>query len=148
MLLKAKPMLNKLSKIISKKGRSLGFLPFFIFLVSCALVANPSRYGRVSLHNTGDMQSFTFTVSEDFMRLNKNSPMDKKNPKLSEAESELLYKLLDAKKYCLDKDGEPAFVITSRQEKVFDMTFAHLIEQNYKSRPIVPRTYFGRCRMK
>lgn len=141
--------MNKfLSKIFSKKGRSLTLLPFFIFAASCAMM-NPSRYARITLHNTGDLNSFTFTVSEEFTRKNEKSSPDKKNPKLSEAEAKLLYKLLEEKKYCIStKTDKPDFVITSLQEKVYDMTFAHLIEQNYKSRPIVPRTYFGHCKAK
>jgi hypothetical protein len=140
-------MLKKALKIFSKKGRSLRFLPFFIFLAACAMI-NPSRYGKVTLHNTGDLNSFTFIVSDEFLIKNNNSPQDQQNTKLSEAEAELLYNLLKQKKYCLAANGRPAFIVTSRQEKVFDMTFAHLIEKNYKSRPIVPRTYFGHCKAK
>jgi len=138
-------MNKNLSKIISKKGRSLTLLPFFIFIVSCA--SDPSRYGRVSPHNTGDQNSFTFTVSDEFLEDNYKSPPDKENPKLNKAEAKLLYSLLKEKKYCL-VEGTPQFNITSRQEKIYDMTFAHLIEQNYRSRPIVPRTYFGNCKAK
>ena len=140
-------MLKNSLKMFLKKGRSLWLLPFFIALTSCAMI-NPSRYGRVTLHNTGDQNSFTFTVSDEFTAKNDESPVDKKNPKLSVAEARLLHSLLAEKKYCLNSDGDPLFIITSRQEKVFDMTFAHLIEQNYKSRPIVPRSYFGHCKAK
>jgi P-type E1-E2 ATPase len=94
---------------------------------------------------TGDNNSFIFSVNDEFSQVSKKSPIDKKNPKITEAESELLTALLEQKKYCLDKSGEAHFIITSRQEKIFDMTFAHLIEQNYKARPIAPRMYFGQC---
>ncbi len=140
-------MLKKSSRIFSKKGRSLWLLPFFIFLASCAAI-NPSHYGKVTLHNTGDLNSFTFTVSDEFSIKNNGSPLDKQNTRLSEAEAELLYNLLKKKNYCIAANGKPIFIVTSRQEKVFDMTFSHLIEQNYKSRPIVPRTYFGHCKAK
>ncbi len=112
------------------------------------MAMKPSNYGKVTLHNTGDLNSFTFTVTDDFLIKNNDSPQDKENTRLSEAEAKLLYNLLKEKKYCLGANGKPSFIVTSRQEKVFDMTFAHLIEENYKSRPIVPRTYFGHCKAK
>jgi hypothetical protein len=57
-----------------------------------------------------------------------------------------LTNLLKEQKYCLNDSGYPSFIITSRQEKIYDMTFAHLIEQNYNARPIAPRMYFGQCK--
>jgi len=138
--------MNKIfTKKFSKKGRSLTLLPFFIFIASCS--GDLARHGRVSPHNTGDQNSFTFIVSDEFIEDNYKSPADKENPKLNKAEAKLLYSLLKEKKYCL-VEGAPQFSITSRQEKIYDMTFAHLIEQNYRSRPIVPRTYFGNCKAK
>jgi hypothetical protein len=131
-------------KEIYKKGRSFLFLPFFI-CVSCAS-SDLSKYGRVTLHSTADRNSFIFSVTDDFLDKNQDSPPDKTNPKISEVESNLLSKLLRQKKYCLGKYSGPSFIINSRQEKIFDMTFAHLIEQNYKARPISPRTYFGECK--
>jgi hypothetical protein len=67
--------------------------------------------------------------------------------KITKAENDLLAKLLKQSKYC-QNDKEPPFIITSKQEKIYDMTFAHLIEENYNARPIVPKTYFGQCRSK
>jgi len=135
-----------IAKIIHKKGRSFLPLPFFMFVIlltSCA--GDPSRYGRVTPHNTADKDSFVFSVSGEFEKAAANSPQDKKNPKMTEAEAKLLVALLKQKKYCLNNYGAPLFLITSRQEKIFDMTFAHLIEQNYNARPITPRMYFGQC---
>lgn len=127
-----------------KKGRSFLLLPFFLFVISCASV-DLARYGKVSLHNTGDSNSFVFAVNEEFEKLNIDSPKDPKNPKMTKAESRLLIALLKQKKYCLDKNNNALFTITSRQEKIYDMTFAHLIEQNYHAKPITPRMYFGQC---
>jgi hypothetical protein len=127
-----------------KKGGKLIFLPFFLFAISCA--ANSSKYGRVTLHNTADKNSFVFSASEEFTRINSASPKDKKFPKMTQAEANLLTNLLKEQKYCLSGLGFPSFIITSRQEKIYDMTFAHLIEKNYNTRPIAPRMYFGQCK--
>lgn len=117
---------------------------FLLFLVA-SCVTNKSRYGRVELYSANDRSSFVFTVSDEFISSNKNSPQDKTNPKITEAESELLFNLLKEKNFCLNKDDVPAFEITSRQEKIYDATFAHLIEENYRSRPLTPRMYAGKC---
>jgi len=127
-----------------KKGGKLIFLPFFLFAISCA--SNSSKYGRVTLHNTADKNSFVFSASEEFTKVNAASPKDKKFPKMTQAEAKLLTSLLKEQKYCLSDSGSPSFIITSRQEKIYDMTFAHLIEQNYNARPIAPRMYFGQCK--
>ena len=132
------------SKLNHKKGGSFLLLPFFLLIVSCA--SDLSHYGRVTLHNGSKKDSFVFSVNEEFIKSNPNSPKDKRNPKLTEAESELLANLLKQKSYCPNKYGSPLFDITSRQEKIYDMTFAHLIEQNYNAKPVAPRMYFGRCR--
>lgn len=129
---------------IHKKGRKIFFfLPFFVFAVSC--IADLSRYGRVSLHSTSNKNSFVFSVSDEFLQLNSNSPKNPKLYQMTEAEYELLIKLLKQKKYCLTTFGKPVFVITSRQEKIYDMTFAHLIETNYNAKSVAPRMYFGQC---
>ncbi|MBP7709688.1 MAG: hypothetical protein KA100_01285 [Rickettsiales bacterium] len=134
---------QSVQKFSQKKGRSFLLLPFFLFVVSCS--QNYSRYGRVTLHSNVGKDTFSFSVSEEFTKLNSGSPKDKKNPKMTEAEADLLASLLEQRNYCLSKKGSPLFSITSRQEKIYDMTFAHLIEQNYNSKPVAPRTYFGRC---
>ncbi len=132
-----------LLKFLYKKSRSFLLLLFFL-LVTCCKADLPS-YGRVSLYNNVDKNSFVFSVSDEFLLSSTKSPQDKKFPKMTEAESKLLFGLLQQKKYCLTKNGSPLFTITSRQEKIYDMTYAHLIEKNYKTRPIAPRMYFGQC---
>lgn len=131
---------------ILKKGGSILLLPFFIALISCG-ARDLSQMGKLSFHNTGGRESFIFTVSDEFIEDNKNSPADEYNAKISQAEAELLQKILQRNDYC-NNDKKPTFIITSKQEKIFDMTFAHLIEENYNARAIVPRTYFGQCRGK
>lgn len=128
----------------NKKGRALWLLPFFMFATSCA-DSNLSQYGKITPQNTSSRNSFVFSVSEDYLTENRNSQKDKKYPKMTEAEAKLLVRILKQQKYCYNKDSKLAFKITSRQEKIYDMTFSHLIEQNYRARPITPRMYYGEC---
>lgn len=143
-----------LSKFLKKGGSSLERSPFFIgffsslFIVnilSSCTISDSSQYGQVSFYNTGESKSFIFTVSEEFIKKNQNSAVNEYNPKITNAEADLLEALLKNNDYC-QSEKSPQYVITSKQEKIFDMTFAHLIEENYNAKPIVPRTYFGRCR--
>ena len=93
----------------------------------------------------GDQNSFIFVVSEEFAKISNKSKRDKYNPKVTKAEAKLLNKILRKNQYC-QNGKNPSFIITSKQEKIYDMTFAHLIEENYNAKPIVPKTYFGKCR--
>lgn len=130
--------------IFCKKGSLIvRLLPFFIFLTSCQ--TDWSRYGKVSKNSSASNDYFIFSVSEEYINANKNSVADEKNPKLTKAESKLLYNLLQQKNYCLTEDGEIAFKITSKQEKIYDMTFAHLVEEHYNARPLTPVIYYGKC---
>jgi len=134
---------KKLQFCYIKKGSSFLLLPFFMLVFSCS--DNLSNYGRVTLNSGSINDSFIFLVNEEFLSANYQSLNDKKFPKITEAELKLLKGLLNEKKYCLNRNGKTSFVITSRQEKIYDMTFAHLIEQNYRAQPIAPRMYFGQC---
>lgn len=122
------------------------FLRLFVIFAVASCAANKSRYGRVETYVSGDRSSFTFSVSDEFILANKDSPQDDLNPKITKAESDLLKFLLKEKKLCLNRQGAPIFEITSRQEKIYDATFAHLIEENYRARPLTPRIYAGKCR--
>lgn len=133
--LKMPPLLN-----IFKKAA------FFLLLILSSCASGSLHQGRVELYGAGDRNSFVFTVSDEFILSHKDSLPDKKNPKITQAEAALLITLLKEKKFCLDEDSSPLFEITSRQEKIFDATFAHLIEENYKARPLAPKMYFGKCR--
>ncbi len=119
---------------------------FFSLLILSSCASGILHQGRVELYGAGDRNSFVFTVSDEFTLSHKDSLPDKKNPKITQAEASLLVTLLKEKKFCLDEDSLPLFEITSRQEKIFDATFAHLIEENYKARPLAPKMYFGKCR--
>jgi hypothetical protein len=128
-----------------KKGRMvLSLLPFLLLIISCS--SDLARYGRVTLHSTSNKNSFVFSVNDEFLRTNLNSPKNEKVYNMSDAELNLLNNLLKQKKYCLSTFGTPNFIITSRQEKIYDMTFAHLIEKNYNAKSVTPRMYFGQCK--
>jgi hypothetical protein len=118
-----------------------------ILIVALAITAcatDPSRYGKVRQYNSADKKAFVFSVDEQFERDNHSSKKDKNFSLMTEAEVKLLKALLKKNDYCVDS-GDASFKITSRQEKIYDMTFAHLIEQSYNARPVAPRMYFGEC---
>ncbi len=111
-----------------------------IALVGCS--KDLSKYGKPNIHKSQEgADAFTFVVDEEYLSANQNSKKDPKNPFMTKAETALLKNLLSKQNYCA-KDG---FKITSKQEKIYDITFAHLIEQNYKARPVAPRMYYGSC---
>lgn len=115
-----------------------------VFLFSCSS-PDLSRLGKLSFYNSINKNSFSFIISDDFSRENQKSKPSKTHPKMTEAEVKLLSKFLKKNNYCINKNGDISFVIISRQEKVYDVTFSSLIEQNYNARPITPITYFGEC---
>ncbi len=138
-----KQALSFFKTFLSQKSRTiLGSLLFFVFATSCT--KDLSQYGRVTLYGQGS-KNFTFFVSEEYLRANRDSKPDKINPRLTEAEAELLLNLLEKRNYCINDRGKIFYSITSRQEKIYDMTFAHLIEQNYNARPVTPLMYYGEC---
>lgn len=118
-----------------------------IFLASCSTPYKTTD-GKISLLNTANKNSFSFSISEEFGKANFTSKKDKKNPPLTKAESRLLTHLLKEKSYCTHESRTPKFIITSTQEKVYDATYAHLIEKSYNARSITPKTYFGQCKTK
>jgi hypothetical protein len=137
-------LLSSVTKIFLKKGSLIFWLlPFFIVISSCS--EDLSQYGRVVKNSPSSKNSFIFSVKEEYLNSHKNSKIDRKNPKMTEAESDLLRSLLKQQRYCINKDGEISFIITSKQEKIYDMTFAHLIEQSYNARPLTPVMYYGVC---
>ncbi len=116
-----------------------------IFGVAACASYDPAKYGKLSRYNTNDKDSFIFSVNEEFVALNEDSPNDKKHPKMTIAEVKLLKKLLTLNNYCIKNGDNLVFEVTSKQEKIYDITFLHLIEQNYKAKPAAPKMYFGRC---
>jgi len=111
-----------------------------LFLQSCV---DPSKYGAVRTY--GDSQSFMFLVSEDFIKSNKHSKQYSHNSILNTAEASLLSSLLKKDNICLNESSSPKYIITSKQQKVYDITYASLIEENYNTKSITPLTFYGRC---
>lgn len=120
-----------------------------VFLLSCgdykSFGHDLSRFGKLSFYNSINKNSFSLVISDDFSRENQKSKPSKNHSKMTEAEVKLLTKFLKKNNYCINKNGDISFVIISRQEKVYDVTFSSLIEQNYNAKPITPVTYFGEC---
>ncbi|MFM7620491.1 MAG: hypothetical protein ACKO47_02665, partial [Alphaproteobacteria bacterium] len=88
---------------------------------------------------------------EDFLEKNsKDLQKEVKNAgaKISIVEYNFLKKLLKEKKFCFNQNNDLDFTIVSRQERIYDMTFSHLIATSYKARELAPRSYFGECKIK
>lgn len=136
-------LINKFCTLLQNKSRTIfGSLLFFVLSASCA--KDMSQYGNITMHSPNS-KNFTFFVSEEYLRANQDSKPDKANPKLTEAEAQLLISLLRQKNYCVNDQNKIVFSVTSKQEKIYDVTFAHLIEQNYNARPVTPLMYYGEC---
>lgn len=131
---------HNLQKIIPRAF----YFVILLLMISCAELYQ-TRDGKISFLNTADKNSFSFSVSEEFIKANVDSKKDPKNPLMTKAESDLLGYLLKQKSYCLQRGRNPRFVITSQQERIYDATYAHLIEKSYNAKPIAPKTYFGQC---
>jgi hypothetical protein len=123
---------------------TLSIVALVLAITSC-VEHDISSHGRLDYYKSGDLGSFVFSVGDDFFKSNSESSKDKNNPIISVAESDLLKVLMKKKGVCLDKYGDPQFKITAKQEKIYDATFAHLIEENYRARPLTPIVYSGRC---
>ncbi|GDX36595.1 hypothetical protein LBMAG18_11060 [Alphaproteobacteria bacterium] len=137
--------MNKFFKNINLKILYISFT--LTFVISCS--ANSEKYGKITLHTTGNRDTFIFTVSEEFLENNSSSLKNEvKNLgiKISVVEYNLLKKLLKDKKFCYNQKNNQDFTIVSRQEKIYDMTFSHLIATSYKARPLTARSYFGECK--
>ena len=116
----------------------------FILLSSC--ISNPSRYGKIRQYSTSDKKSLVFSVDDNFLQEHENSKKDENYSLMTQSEVALLKALMMEQNYCLNSESKPDFKINSRQEKIYDVTFAHLIEQSYNARVVAPRMYFGECR--
>ncbi len=115
----------------------------FVMIFSCQKISE--NEGKISLHATGEKDSFVFMVSEKFLEENNDSPTIKSFQNITKAELKLLERLLKTKNYCLKKGRKPKFMIDSRQEKIYDATYSHLINLNYNIRPLTPVSYYGHC---
>jgi len=124
-----------LSSCISKKDLNLVQLSFY----------HPENSTNKTTSNPKKIKSFSFTVSEEFLEKYENSKISNIHPQMSISEARILKYLLKKDDYCRNKKGDISFVIQSKQQRIYDITFSHLIEQNYRAKPITPVTYFGKC---
>ena len=115
-------------------------------LLTVVACQDPTIHAKIKPYSASNKNAFTFSIDEEFLRDHQNSRKDHYYPKMTEAEVTLLKRVLQKNNYCLNDEGKPSFVINSRQEKIYDITFSHLIEQNYNAKPVAPRMYFGECK--
>jgi hypothetical protein len=120
---------------------SLISLPIFS---SCFFAPNSDGV-KLNFFQSKNKQSFSFVVSERFLQHHQGSESSALYPAMTNAELRVLMKNLRNNKYCINKDADLSFKIKSKQEKIYDITFSGLIEQNYNAKPISPVTYFGEC---
>lgn len=106
---------------------------------------NLDRVGKLSFYNSFSSKSFSFTVSNHFATDGKPDQSDKKYPIMSKSEVKLLKSLLKKNNYCINNKNKLSFEVTSKQEKIYDVTFSGIIEQEYNARSLTPVTYFGKC---
>lgn len=121
------------------------FLYIAVFLIS-SCSKDIAEYGKVTPYGANDNKSFVFSVTKEYAAKNKGSRKDIDHPKMSLAEADLLRGLMRRNKMCLNDYTNPDFIITSKQERIYDVTFASLIRENYNAKPVTPLRYYGRCR--
>lgn len=120
-------------------------ISLLIFLTSCTTLFFEKGSAKLTLFNSVNKKTFSFVVSEEFVKENSRSKPSELYPKMTAAELKLLMKLMRNNNYCINQNGELSFKINSKQEKVYDVTFSNVIEQSYNARPVSPTTYFGEC---
>lgn len=124
------------------------FILLLLIITSCAttLSKEDKHSAKLSfLNSANNKKAFSFAISDDFIKNHIDSKPSELYSKMNVDELALLTKFLQNNNYCINKNGELSFKITSKQDKVYDITFSSLIEQNYNARPISPATYFGEC---
>ena len=120
-------------------------LLFLVFMISCEVVRFNNDSAKLSFFNSASTKAFSFVIDDEFIQSHSSSKPSALYPKMNVAELKLLTQFLRDNKYCINKNGELSFKINSKQEKVYDVTFSSLIEQNYNAKPVSPTTYFGEC---
>ena len=120
---------------------------FLVLVIISSCSRDLSKYGKVQTYSSASSgnATFLFKVEGSFAEYTGSSKQDEKHPLMNEDEAGLLNNLLIDKKLCLDQYNFPSYVITSKQERIYDVTFANLIEQSYNAKPATPLTYYGRC---
>src|SRR5690242_6660928 len=93
--------LSILTRFCNKMSHKNFLIIVSLFSIFSCATPYQARDGKISLLNSADKNSFSFSVSEEFTRANVDSEKDKKNPLITKAESSLLIYLLKQKNYCL-----------------------------------------------
>lgn len=120
-------------------------IAILLLFSSCAKI-DAEKYGKVTLYKSSSKNpTFLFKVEESYVAKNIDSKRDEDHPLLNKAQVKLLNQVLINEGLCLDQYNYPKFKITSKQQKIYDVTFANLIEQSYNAKPVMPLTFYGRC---
>jgi hypothetical protein len=121
----------------------------FLLLLLVSSCVNSFVYdknsAKLSLFKSANKKAFSFVIDSKLIEKNANSKPSALYPKMNVAEIKLLMNFLRDNNYCINQSGELSFKINSKQEKIYDITFSSLIEQNYNAKPVSPTTYFGEC---
>jgi hypothetical protein len=125
-----------------KKLLSISLL--FLSLHSCTN-QDYYKYGKLTFHATSSKEYFIFNVDDGFYKKYKNSANNSQHPRLSDEEYKMLIALLKKHEYCNKNSFQPKFEIISRQEKIYDATFASLIAKTINSKSLTPVSYYGSC---
>ena len=116
-----------------------------LFIIASCFSQHDEDSAKLILFNSNNKKTFSFVVSEQFAKNHLKSSQSSVFPKMNVAELQLLTQFLKQNKYCIDKNGKLSFAVNSKQDKVYDITFANVIEQSYNAKPVSPVTYFGEC---
>ena len=124
----------------------IGVVLLSFLLFSCSTSRETKDAGLVKLlfYNSLDRKSFSFQVSDKFLRLNP-SRTDATYKNITKSELSALKNLLKKNHYCINNDNKLSFEIISRQQQIYDITSADAVEQKHNIAPLTPLTYFGSC---
>ena len=122
-------------------------LCIFMIISACSMHNLPPEkyynYGNLRTQKTNnDVRLFLFFIDDEFVKADKSKP-SKKYSELTKNQALLLKKHLQKRRYCLDKKDRPKFVITERQNPVYQE-----IQDNnnqIKLINIAPLGFFGKC---
>jgi len=120
-------------------------LSLILFFTISSCTKDISEYGKITPYDSSDNQTFIFSVTDEYSKSHNDSSKDIDHPKMLQSEADLLRQLLHRQNMCINEYNNPSFAITSQQEKIYDVTFASLIQENYNARAAVPKRYYGRC---
>lgn len=120
----------------------------FVFIITIILLSSCSqdydKLVKIRFYNSINVKEFSFVFNADFLEKDK-SLQDKEHPKLTKMQSKIVQELLKKNNYCINNSQKLIFTITSKQTELYDVTVADFDKIKYRSRPLSPVTYFGKC---